>query len=115
MIFPQAMSRGLARGLAGVLLLAFGAHGYARGESSVWSMKGERNTVYLAGSVHALPKDHAEFPEQLERAYKAANIIVLEVDLDDMNPLDAVKFISTNGTLARRWVAMPHEQACRQR
>ena len=99
MIFPQAMSRGLARGLAGVLLLAFGAHGYARGESSVWSMKGERNTVYLAGSVHALPKDHAEFPEQLERAYKAANIIVLEVDLDDMNPLDAVKFISTNGTL----------------
>ena len=62
-------------------------------------MKGERNTVYLAGSVHALPKDHAEFPEQLERAYQAADVIVLEVDLDDMNPLDAVKFITTNGTL----------------
>jgi uncharacterized protein YbaP (TraB family) len=94
------MSRGLARGLAAVLLLAFGVQtASARGESSVWSMKGERNTVYLAGSVHALPKDHAEFPEQLERAYKAASVIVLEVDLDDMNPLDAVKFISTNGTL----------------
>jgi uncharacterized protein YbaP (TraB family) len=99
MIFPQAMSRGLARGLAAVLLLAIGAQACARGESSVWSVKGERNTVYLAGSVHALPKDHGEFPEQLERAYRAANVIVLEVDLDDMNPLDAVKFISTNGTL----------------
>jgi len=100
MIFPQAMSRGLARGLAGVLLLAISAQSaYARGESSVWSMKGERNTVYLAGSVHALPKDHSEFPEQLERAYKEAEVIVLEVDLDDMNPLDAVKFITTNGTL----------------
>jgi uncharacterized protein YbaP (TraB family) len=100
MIFPQAMSRGLARGLAGVLLLAFGAQSVqARGESSVWSMKGARNTVYLAGSVHALPKGHSQFPEQLDRAYAEAEVIVLEVDLDDMNPLDAVKFITTNGTL----------------
>jgi uncharacterized protein YbaP (TraB family) len=100
MIFTQAMSRGLARGLAGVLLLAFGAQlAHARGESSVWSIKGARNTVYLAGSVHALPKGHSEFPEQLERAYGEAEVIVLEVDLDDMNPLDAVKFITTNGTL----------------
>jgi uncharacterized protein YbaP (TraB family) len=100
MIFTQAMSRGLARGLAGVLLLAFGAQAaQARGESSVWSLKGARNTVYLAGSVHALPKGHSEFPEQLERAYGEAEVIVLEVDLDDMNPLDAVKFITTNGTL----------------
>ena len=69
MIFPEAMCRGLARGLAGLLLLVFGAQvAHARGETSVWSMKGERNTVYLAGSVHALPKDDAAFPEQLERA-----------------------------------------------
>jgi uncharacterized protein len=100
MIFPEAMSRGLARGLAGVLLLAFGAQcAQARGETSVWSMKGARNTVYLAGSVHALPKDDAAFPEQLERAYRAADVIVLEVDLDDMNPLDAIKFITSHGTL----------------
>jgi len=100
MIFPHAMSRGLARGLAGVLLLAFGVQAaHARGESSVWSMKGARNTVYLAGSVHALPKNHSALPEQLERAYRAADVIVLEVDLDDMDPLDAVKFITSNGTL----------------
>lgn len=100
MIFPEAMSRGLARGLAGVLLLAFGAQAvHARGETSVWSMKGERNTVYLAGSVHALPKEHSQFPPQLDLAYGEAEVIVLEVDLDDMNPLDAVKFITSNGTL----------------
>ena len=100
MNFPQAMSRGLARGLAALLLFAFGAQtALARGESSVWVMHGKTNTVYLAGSVHALPKAHSEFPEQLERAYKAANVVVLEVDLEDMDPLDAVKFISTNGTL----------------
>ena len=103
MIFPEAMRRGLARGLAGALLLAFGAQAaHARGETSVWSMKGERNTVYLAGSVHALPKEDAAFPEQLERAYQAAEVIVLEVDLDDMNPLDAVKFITAQRHAARR-------------
>lgn len=100
MTFPEAMHRGLARGLAGLLLFAFGAQAlHARGETSVWSMKGARNTVYLAGSVHALPKNDAAFPEQLERAYQAADVIVLEVDLDDMNPLDAIKFITSNGTL----------------
>jgi uncharacterized protein YbaP (TraB family) len=100
MTFPQAMSRGLARGLAALLLLALGPQSaLARGESSVWVMQGKHNTVYLAGSVHALPQGHADFPEQLERAYQAANVIVLEVDLEDMNPLDAVKFIGTHGTL----------------
>jgi uncharacterized protein len=99
MIFPEAMRRGLARGLAGALLFAFGSQAHARGETSVWSMKGERNTVYLAGSVHALPKGNAAFPEQLERAYQDADVIVLEVDLEDMDPLDAVRFITTNGTL----------------
>jgi uncharacterized protein len=99
MIFTEAMRRGLARGLASALLFAVGAQAAQARDTSVWSMKGERNTVYLAGSVHALPKGNSQFPEQLERAYEAAQVVVLEVDLDDMNPLDAVKFITTNGTL----------------
>jgi uncharacterized protein YbaP (TraB family) len=100
MTLSKSLSRGLARGLAGLLLLAsFAGGAQARGESSVWSMKGARNTVYLAGSVHALPKEHAEFPEQLERAYRAAKIVVMEVDLDDMDPLEAVQFVTSRGTL----------------
>ena len=60
MIFPEAMRRGLARGLAGAAVARVVAGTpQARGETSVWSMKGEHNTVYLAGSVHALPKEHA--------------------------------------------------------
>jgi uncharacterized protein YbaP (TraB family) len=100
MTLPQLLQRGLTRGLAGLLLLAStaGVAG-ARDASSVWSVKGRNNTVYLAGSVHALPKEQAHFPEQLERAYAAAKVIVLEVDLEDMNPLEAVQFITANGTL----------------
>jgi len=100
MTFPECARRGLASGFAGLLLFASAAGvAQARGESSVWFMHGAHNTVYLAGSVHALPKEHAEFPEQLEHAYTAARTIVMEVDLDDMDPLEAVQFVSTHGTL----------------
>jgi uncharacterized protein YbaP (TraB family) len=99
-IFPDSFRRGRIAGLAGLLLLACGAGlAHARGETSVWVLKGEHNTVYLAGSVHALQKEHAELPEQLERAYAAAKTVVMEVDLDDLDPMEAVHFVTTNGTL----------------
>jgi uncharacterized protein YbaP (TraB family) len=100
MTLPETLRRGLTCGLAGLLLLASApTPASEHGETSVWTVKGRNNTVYLAGSVHALPKEQASFPEQLERAYRAVKMIVLEVDLDDMNPLEAVQFITTNGTL----------------
>ncbi|HEU4589352.1 MAG TPA: TraB/GumN family protein [Steroidobacteraceae bacterium] len=99
MNFLESARRGLARGLAGALLLACAcAPAHADG-SAVWSVKGKRNTVYFAGSVHALPKDHAELSPQLELAYRAADAIVMEVDLDDLNPLEAVEYVSQHGTL----------------
>jgi uncharacterized protein YbaP (TraB family) len=99
MTLPEILRRGLVSGLAGLLLLVCASPAQARGESSVWTVKGKTNTVYLAGSVHSLPREHSEFPEQLERAYAAAKLVVLEVDLDDMNPLEAVNFFTENGTL----------------
>ena len=99
MNFLQRASRGLARGLAGALLFAFaGSAAHADG-ASVWSMKGKRNTVYLAGSVHALPDDQAKLSPELERAYAAADVIVMEVDLDDLDPMEAVQFVAEKGTL----------------
>lgn len=100
MTFRQFLRRGLVRGLAGALLLAFAAGPVeARGQSSVWVLKGAKNTVYLAGSVHALPREHAQLPAQFESAYAAAHSIVMEVDLDDMDPLEAVQFVTSRGTL----------------
>ena len=100
MTFPQFLRRGLARGLAGAVLLAtLAIPAHARGASSVWVMKGAKNTVYLAGSVHALPREQSELPPQLERAYNASRSVVMEVDLDDMDPLEAVQFVTSRGTL----------------
>jgi len=99
MIFPRWMPRGLLRGLAGLLLPTFLAASAHADGAAVWSMKGEHNTVYLAGSVHALPREHAELSPQLERAYRAADVIVMEVDLDDLDPLEGMDYIASHGTL----------------
>ena len=99
MNFFHGLVRGLGRGLAGALLLVLVAGTAHADGGSVWSLKGKRNTVYLAGSVHALPEGHAELSPQLERAYEAADAIVMEVDLDDLNPLEAVQFVAEQGTL----------------
>lgn len=99
MTLLKLMRRGPYRGLAGALLLASCASLVHADAAAVWSMKGAHNTVYLAGSVHALPKEHAEFSPQLEAAYRAADAIVMEVDLDDLNPTEAVEFITSHGTL----------------
>jgi uncharacterized protein len=96
----DAARRGLALGLASLLLFVSACSiTQAHGETAVWSVKGQHNTVFLAGSVHALPKDHAEFSPQLEQAYAAAEVVVMEVDLDDMNPLEAMQFVTSRGTL----------------
>jgi uncharacterized protein YbaP (TraB family) len=99
MKFRHRLMRGLGRGLAGALLFAFAGSAANADGASVWSMKGKRNTVYLAGSVHALPQNHAQLSPQLERAYESSDALVMEVDLDDLNPLEAVQFVTMNGTL----------------
>jgi uncharacterized protein YbaP (TraB family) len=100
MTLHNVLRRGLVPGLAGCLLAwNTGFAAQPAGTASVWSLKGKSNTVYLAGSVHALPKEHAALPEQLERAYADAEAIFMEVDLDDLNPLEAVQFITARGML----------------
>ncbi len=49
-------------------------------------MRGERNTVFLAGSIHLLPADAATLPPQLELAYAEAESLVMELSPDDSDP-----------------------------
>lgn len=97
MILRSSRARGRV-GLAGALLFAV-LGGFAQANGAVWAIEGKRNTVYLAGSVHALPVGQSELSPELEYAYAAADELVMEVDLDDIDPLAAVQFITAHGTL----------------
>lgn len=58
------------------------------GEPALWEVQGKRNSVYLFGSVHLLKPGEFRFHDALERAYADAEALYLEVDMDDLDPLE---------------------------
>lgn len=52
---------------------------------SLWSLQGKTNTVYLLGSVHFL-KAAEVLPAAVDAAYAEAEALVMEIDMDDLDP-----------------------------
>lgn len=69
------------------LLLAAGALPAAAGEGSVfmWRVQKGETTVDLLGSIHAMRPEAYPLPPAIEAAFDAAEVVVFEVDLDEMN------------------------------
>jgi uncharacterized protein YbaP (TraB family) len=51
-----------------------------------WSVKGAHNTVYLLGSVHVLKPADSDLPPEALRAYESASALVMELDLNNLDP-----------------------------
>jgi uncharacterized protein YbaP (TraB family) len=51
---------------------------------ALWQVADEDTTIYLFGTVHALPKDKNWFDGRIERAFNASDELVTEVDLSDI-------------------------------
>jgi uncharacterized protein len=71
----------------------------AQAEAPVWALRGAHNTVYLAGSVHLLRSKDAALPAAFERAYTDAEAIVMEIDLDNLDPMAAQGWMMSEGML----------------
>src|SRR5690606_25432535 len=65
---------------------------------SLWSLKGEQNTIYLLGSVHFLSPAE-KLPAAMEAAYEDAEALYMEIDMDDLDPLAAQKVALELGML----------------
>jgi uncharacterized protein YbaP (TraB family) len=72
-----------------------GVSAYA--EAPVWAIKGQKNTVYLAGSVHLLPTSDSKLPAAFDKAYGDSAALVMEIDMDDLNPMDAQGLMLEHG------------------
>lgn len=81
-----------SRFLASLLLLALvqtaSAADSAPARHALWSLQGKTNTVYLLGSVHFL-KPSDELPGAIDAAYRDAERLVMEIDMDDLDPIAA--------------------------
>ena len=65
---------------------------------SLWSLKGKSNTVYLLGSVHFL-NEAERLPAALEDAYSESEVLLMEIDLDDLDPREAQQVTMELGML----------------
>lgn len=65
---------------------------------TLWSVQGKTNTVYLLGSVHFLSPSE-QLPPAMDAAYKEAEALLMEIDMDDLDPLQAQRVTLELGTL----------------
>ena len=93
-----ARCRGL---IASFCLLVTGAAAAAETGHPVtmWRMDGEQNSVYLLGSVHLLRAADHPLPSVIDAAYADAETIVMEVDMDDIDPVAAQQQVTALGLL----------------
>lgn len=59
----------------------------------VFQIKGAANTVYLAGSIHMLRAEDFPLPDSFDAAYDNADVLIMELDLDDLDPIEQSKVI----------------------
>lgn len=75
----------------GVLLIALLASGNAPAAEeghplSMWRIDGRSNSVYLLGSIHMLREKDYPLPSAIYDAYAEAEALIMEIDMDDIDP-----------------------------
>jgi uncharacterized protein YbaP (TraB family) len=54
-------------------------------QSSVWKLEGENSTVYIGGTIHILREADYPLPLEYEKAFKVADELVFETNIDGMS------------------------------
>lgn len=82
------------------LLLAGAAAAEESGHPvTMWRMDGAENRIYLLGSIHLLrPGDHP-LPAVIDQAYEDADTLLMEMDVDDADPLQAQRLVNELGLI----------------
>lgn len=76
-------------------------------KTPVWRVSGASNQVFLLGSIHMLREQDYPLPAAIETAYLESESIIMEIDLDDLDPLAAQAIMRQLGVL-------PADQSLRQ-
>ena len=65
----------------------------------MWRADGETNSVYVLGSIHLLRAEDHPLPRVIDVAYADAEILVMELDMDDLDPVSTQAAFSRAGVL----------------
>lgn len=90
------------RALGGLLLCLLAA-GASADETShpftLWRIEGQDNAVYLLGSIHMLREQDHPLPGVIDVAYDDADVLVMELDMDDLDPAYAQMAFNRAGVM----------------
>ena len=64
----------------------------------LWELQGTKNQILILGSIHFLRAEDYPLPDAIIRAYTNADIVVMELDLDDLDPLEMLQIIQRLAT-----------------
>lgn len=87
------------RCIVALVAIALVAHLQAAGRNLVWKATRGQSVVYLAGSLHLLPKDVYPLNPALDAAYKECDLLVEEFDLGEMAGSDVQFGMLSRGML----------------
>ena len=66
---------------------------------TLWQLDGRSNTVFILGSVHLLRAEDHPLPSRINDAYVEAERIIMEIDMDDLDPVSMQSRINELGLL----------------
>ena len=66
---------------------------------TLWRAAGQSNSVYLLGSIHLLRPGDYPLPLAIDAAYEEAEVLVMELDMDDLDAVQAQQLFAQKGVL----------------
>ncbi len=66
---------------------------------TMWRIDGANNSIYLLGSIHLLREQDHPLPSVIDTAYEDAEVVVMELDMDDLDPVYTQSAFNRAGVL----------------
>ncbi len=66
---------------------------------TMWRAAGQNNSVYLLGSIHLLRPGDYPLPSAIDAAYEEVEVLVMELDMDDLDGIQAQQLFASAGVL----------------
>jgi uncharacterized protein YbaP (TraB family) len=82
--------------LCGLIAPAFAADGHPL---SMWQVDGQQNRIFLLGSIHLLREQDHPIPSAIIDAYKESETLIMELDMDDMDPVESQSLATELGLI----------------
>lgn len=67
---------------------------------TLWQVDGDTNSIFILGSIHLLRKSDYPIPSVIYDVYDEAEVLIMELDMDDVDPMQTQALVRELGMLA---------------